>query len=176
VGGAGRADCGQVCRVRDEVGEFDDVVEACPGGGQAAAEVLEDLAGLGLGVALADELAVLVQRELAGDRDETARAHDDVAVLRGGEDPVGGGDPGQLTHASIVDHGSDNAPDGTSYSGRAQPRKPSSACSVAPPSDVDAALVLIAALVLSGLGSGFFGHAASLGPPLRGTVPSGRSV
>ncbi len=152
--------------VRDEVGEFDDVVEARPGRGQTAPEVLEDLVGLRRRVALADQPAPLVERELSGDGHETAGAHDDMAVLGGGSDPVGGGNPRQLAHGSIVDHGSDSArSDGRSVP---QPRKPSRRCSVEPRADIDAVFDV------SGSGSGRASHVASRVPMPRGTVPSDR--
>ena len=53
----------------------DDVGEGGPGGGEGAADLLDDVARLGLGVAGADEVAVVVGGGGAGDEDEVADAH-----------------------------------------------------------------------------------------------------
>ena len=52
----------------------DDVAEGGSGGGEGAADFLDDVAGLGFGIAGADEVAVVVGGGGAGDEDEVAGA------------------------------------------------------------------------------------------------------
>src|SRR5882757_1569615 len=75
--------------VGDEVGQLDDVGEGRAGGGQATAQVLEDLPRLRLGVIAPDELPRLVEGDLPRDRYQPAAADDDVRV------PVGRRDAGR---------------------------------------------------------------------------------
>jgi hypothetical protein len=72
------------------------------GGGQGAAEVGEDLAGLGGQVTGADEVAVNVLGFLAGDEDQGGSGRDDDVGVGGGSGQVFGVDELKCHRASVL--------------------------------------------------------------------------
>jgi hypothetical protein len=71
--------------VRHERGEFDQAMWACPDRLEGTEQILEHLFGLSCEVILADQLALWIEGDLAGDENEVAaRHHSELAVAAGG--------------------------------------------------------------------------------------------
>jgi hypothetical protein len=66
------AELGKMRELKEEAVELDNVVESATGGFDGGVEISKDLLGLCAEVVFADEIAGLVEGDLAGDKDELA--------------------------------------------------------------------------------------------------------